>query len=158
MLGACVQGTFAHVLTVCSIRPDLLLVLSLSIGMVLGPLRGCQAGFTAGFLIDLIGGRSIGLEALSYSVGGFIAGSVTAGPLKQSPVVYVVSGFAGSFSAYLVTYTLLVILGFPQSPTKVFTGIVWPASFYDALLTLPAYLVVSKVLVYRSQSHVIEGT
>ncbi|HHY37577.1 MAG TPA: rod shape-determining protein MreD [Clostridia bacterium] len=157
-LGACAQGTFAHVLAVRSTRPDFLLILCLSIGMGSGPIRGCQAGFIAGFLIDLMGGRSIGLQALSYSVGGFVAGWVTSGPLRQSPLVYVVSGLTGSLSAYLVAYALLASLGFPQSPAKVFGGIIWPASLYDALLTLPASLVVSKVLVCKGQSHVIEGT
>lgn len=155
--GMCVQGTLAHILAIRGVRPDLLLVLSLSIGMRLGPVKGCQTGFIAGLAVDLMAGRSVGLGALSYSAGGFIAGSVTSGPLRESPAMYVVSGFAGSLSTYVLAYAMLTLLGFSGDLAKVFGGIVWPATLYDSLLTLPTYFIISRVLVYEGPTHVIEG-
>lgn len=152
ILGMSLQGTLAHLFAIRGIRPNLLLVLSISAGIRLGPSMGALCGFVGGLGIDLIGGRSIGLGALAFSAGAYVAGLIASGPLRESPPVYVLSAFIGTLLAHSITYSALLLLGFSGQLTSVLSRIVWPSTVYDTFLVLPACYLVSKALCKKESS------
>ena len=62
-------------LTLGGFRPDLLLLVTVALGLRDGPLPGLRVGFAAGVLTDLLVSQSpVGLAALVYCVVGFVVG------------------------------------------------------------------------------------
>lgn len=71
------QKTFIWLISLSSlnITPDLVIIVIVYIGIKEGKISGAIAGFIAGLLIDFLSGSFLGLQALSYSITAFIAGS-----------------------------------------------------------------------------------
>ncbi len=70
------QGTVFQSLSVASIAPNLLLILTVSFGFIRGKKEGLFVGFFCGFLIDIFYGNLIGFYALLYMCIGYINGMV----------------------------------------------------------------------------------
>lgn len=70
------QGTVFQSLSVASIAPNLLLILTVSFGFIRGKKEGLLVGFFCGFLIDIFYGNLIGFYALLYMYIGYMNGMV----------------------------------------------------------------------------------
>lgn len=70
------QGTIFQELSVASIAPNLLLILTVSFGFIRGKKEGLFVGFFCGFLIDIFYGNLIGFYALLYMYIGYMNGMV----------------------------------------------------------------------------------
>lgn len=68
------QCTVFQNLTLASIKPNILLILTASIGFMRGSKEGMFIGFFSGLLIDIQFGTIIGFYALIYLVIGYING------------------------------------------------------------------------------------
>jgi rod shape-determining protein MreD len=56
------------------ITPDIVIIMIAFIAVKEGQIFGTVTGFTAGLLLDILGGSFLGLSALSYSIAGFAGG------------------------------------------------------------------------------------
>ncbi len=70
------QGTIFQELSVASIAPNLLLILTVSFGFIRGKKEGLFVGFFCGFLIDIFYGNLIGFYSLLYMYIGYMNGMV----------------------------------------------------------------------------------
>ena len=61
-------------LAVANIKPNLMLIVTSSIGFMRGPREGMYTGFAAGLLIDIQFGDMIGFYAIIYLIIGYING------------------------------------------------------------------------------------
>ena len=68
------QCTVFQKLTLASIKPNLLLIITASIGFMRGPKEGMFLGFFSGLLIDIQFGTMLGFYALIYLIVGYING------------------------------------------------------------------------------------
>ena len=68
------QTTVIPFAAISNIVPDVLLVWTVYIAIMLGQIPATVAGFAIGLTIDLVSGHFIGLSALSKTVAGFFAG------------------------------------------------------------------------------------
>ncbi|MBS6195289.1 MAG: rod shape-determining protein MreD [Clostridiales bacterium] len=68
------QGTVFHALSIASITPNVLLILTVSFGFMRGKREGLFVGFFSGLLIDIFFGDMIGFYALLYMYIGFLNG------------------------------------------------------------------------------------
>ena len=68
------QGTVFQSLSIASIYPNLLLILTLTIGFMRGKKEGMFVGFFCGILIDIFYGDLIGFYALIYMYIGYFNG------------------------------------------------------------------------------------
>lgn len=68
------QGTVFQTLSVASISPNLLLILTVSFGFMRGKREGMFVGFFCGLLIDIFYGNLMGFYALLYMYIGFLNG------------------------------------------------------------------------------------
>lgn len=72
---AVLQTALFPFLTLAGHRPDLLLLVTVAIGLRDGPLPGLRVGFAAGLLTDLLVSQSpVGLAALIMTLIGFVVG------------------------------------------------------------------------------------
>ncbi len=91
---------------IAGVRPDALLLLAVTAGLVGGKERGAVAGFFSGLLGDLFLQSPFGLSALVYSLVGFGVGSVQSLILRSAWWIPVVTAVAAS-SAGTVLYALV---------------------------------------------------
>lgn len=68
------QSTVFTWISVASVKPNLLLILAVSFGLMRGKREGMFMGFVGGFLMDLFFGNVIGFNALVYTYIGFLNG------------------------------------------------------------------------------------
>lgn len=138
-----VQGAMLSRLTFLGPRPDLVLVVVLSIALYDGPLAGAVSGFAAGFAVDLLSDHVLGVGALVLCVAGWVTGTVRDYYDRFSATTPIVIVAVASAGATLLLGALLKLLGDPR--------IAWPAlaadipriALYDAVLTPFVFAAVS---------------
>ena len=74
LLAFVLQGTVFQTLSIASIVPNLLLILTVSFGFMRGKRTGIWTGFVCGLCCDLLGDGILGYYALIYLLIGFGAG------------------------------------------------------------------------------------
>ncbi|MCR4398545.1 MAG: rod shape-determining protein MreD, partial [Firmicutes bacterium] len=109
------QAVFAGRVAAPRAVADLPLLLSVCVGMILGPDAGVTVGFGAGLLEDLSAGRYIGLHALSKGACGFAAGYVGRRILPDRFIVPFLSVVGATFVEGAVVYSVLRLTGSPVS-------------------------------------------
>ncbi|MDO5134630.1 MAG: rod shape-determining protein MreD [Eubacteriales bacterium] len=135
------QCTLLHVIAVGSITPNLLLILTVSMGLMRGRKSGLWTGFFCGLLIDLFYGSLFGFYALIYMYIGF--GSGYANRIYYDEDVKVPMFLAGigdilyNVAVYWLQFLLRGRLGFGVY----FSRIILPEAFYTVFLTLLVYRV-----------------
>lgn len=70
------QTTVLDVLTIKGIKPDLILVIVVYLGLVKGSDIGCTSGFFFGLLEDVYSGMYLGSNALTKTTLGFFCGVI----------------------------------------------------------------------------------
>ncbi|MDD5846842.1 MAG: rod shape-determining protein MreD [Lachnospiraceae bacterium] len=68
------QSTLFRALTFGGIGPNLMIVLTCSLGLMFGDVRGLFIGFFCGLLMDIFGSGVIGFYSLVYAFIGYLAG------------------------------------------------------------------------------------
>lgn len=105
-----IQTTWLAEIAPFGVPGDLMLLLTIAVGLVAGPVRGAAAGFAAGFAMDLFVITPLGLTAFTYMVVGYIVGSVLQGMLRNipwfPPIAALVASVAG-VSLYVIVGNLL---------------------------------------------------
>ena len=98
-VAACLGVLAAHtaissLFPVHSAAPDLLLVGTLVIGMLRGPVPGAASGLALGFAGDILAGRLIGLGALTIALSGAAAGLIARRVFRENLIAIAVTSFA----------------------------------------------------------------
>jgi rod shape-determining protein MreD len=85
-----IQISFLEHLKVYFINIDLILVTILAVAIFDGGLYGMIGGFFAGFILDLLIGKIIGVNALIYALTGFLAYKLMETGIKNKITNYMV--------------------------------------------------------------------
>lgn len=94
-------------------RPDVMILLAVIAGYLLGPERGAIVGFASGLAFDIVLTTPLGLSALVYSLVGYAVGVATSGMVRSSRWAPMGIAAAGS-AAGMVLYALVgALLGQP---------------------------------------------
>jgi rod shape-determining protein MreD len=109
ILGVVVQATWLASLHIPpQITPDLVLMMTISYGLLRGPDQGLLFGLGAGFFVDLLSGGIIGVSALSKMIAGFSAGFMEKNIFKDNLLVPAITVFIGTIvceSFNMIMYT-----------------------------------------------------
>lgn len=119
-------------------RPDLLAVLAVAAGLVLGPERGAVVGFAAGLLEDLFLTTPLGLTALVWGVAAWGVGTVVTTVAHPTRLTSVLLAAAASLSATLAFAVVGALLGQEQLLTGRLPAIALVEAVVTAALVLPA--------------------
>ena len=79
-----VQTSLLPAVNIDDVRPDALLLFAVAGGLVAGAEGGALIGFGVGMVADLFVQTPLGLSALTFSLVGFIVGSLQAGMIRAS--------------------------------------------------------------------------
>lgn len=117
LLGILLQTTLMPDLQLREVRPDLMLLITICVGLTGGPEQGAIAGFGAGLLTDMFMTTTpVGLCALTMCLVGFIVGSLRGAIMPEVRSLWLAPGAALVATAGgVVLFVLLgVVLGQSQ--------------------------------------------
>ncbi|MEI2640086.1 MAG: rod shape-determining protein MreD [Microthrixaceae bacterium] len=69
-----IQVAFLNQISILGVHPELMLLVAIGAGLVVGPHRGAGIGFAAGLLVDLTLHGNLGVSAFCYTLVGFLVG------------------------------------------------------------------------------------
>lgn len=135
------QCTALQAISVASVAPNLLLVLTVSFALMRGKREGMFVGFLGGFLTDLFFGSSLGFHTLLYTYVGFLNGFCCRifydDDIKMPILLVCGSDLALNLIVYLFQFLL-------RGRTDFFFylgRIIIPEVIYTAILTMLCYRV-----------------
>lgn len=85
LLCVLLQITLVRIISIHSVRPDLIVVFVVWQALISGPTLGVVWGFGLGLLLDAVSGGVAGLGSLVYAVAGFVGGQFKAGKIPTRP-------------------------------------------------------------------------
>lgn len=133
------QCTVFDLISIGSITPNLILILTVSMGLMRGRKSGLWTGFFSGLMIDLFYGSLFGFYALIYMYVGFLSGyahRIYYDDDIKVPMFLV----AGTDLFYnLAVYGLQFLLRGRLGLGTYFYRIIIPEIFYTVFLTLIVY-------------------
>ncbi|HAA74447.1 TPA: rod shape-determining protein MreD [Candidatus Latescibacteria bacterium] len=118
-LALLIQTSWTHGIAIAGIRPDVVLIIVVYIGIRSGQLEATVFGFVSGFLLDVYNPEFMGVNALANSVVGFAVGysraSIVAEDLRVQALALLI--------ASLVHDILYFGLSSAANPAKMFTSL-----------------------------------
>jgi rod shape-determining protein MreD len=139
-----IQTTWLPLVTVGGARPDLLLLVVVSTGLLLGREHGVGMGFFAGLLQDLASGNIFGVSVLSKTATGYLAGIMERNVFKENvllPLMGVVVATVFN-SAFMIV--MLLFLGFAVDLPTAAANTLFVLG-YNAVLAIPVHQVVYRI-------------
>jgi len=133
------QSTLFQFLQIASTTPNLLLILTVSMGFMEGRREGIFTGFVSGMLIDLFYGTIFGYYALIYMAIGFACGHLCDiffnEDIKIPLILVTASDFAYGCIVYMTRFFLrgrINFIGYLKS-------VILPELVYTVIVTLVLY-------------------
>jgi len=140
------QVTIGPSIAIMSVRPNFLLVVTIVMALVNGPVEGAVVGFCAGLLFDLLGTGPFGPAALVMCIVGYLAGVLYERLFAQGWLLPVLVLAATSFFSELFYLIVLLVLGQQISFfSALFTRVV-PTMLYTTLVAVIVFPALSRLL------------
>jgi rod shape-determining protein MreD len=155
LVAVLLQVTIATDLDVLGGRPDLVVIVVVSIALQCGPLAGAVAGFVGGFLVDALGLGVIGATSLTLTTVGYLTG-LWGERLREAAAVRPLLAIGGaSLAAGLGELGVAVLVGSgPAVSPGLFLAVV-PGSMLNVLLSIGLYPLIRLTLRRRQPRTVL---
>lgn len=136
------QSTLFHNLSLASIKPNLMLVVTAAFGFMRGKKEGMAVGFLSGIMMDIFWGNLLGFYALIYTVIGYLNGFFKR-LFYDEDIKLPLALIAASELVYgLVIYFCFFMLQGNFDFIYYFGHIILPELVYTILVTLVLYQVI----------------
>lgn len=141
-----IQSTFLTLSFIQRLRPDLLMILNLYLGLFFTPISGGILALFLGFLTDLFSGNSYGLFSLTKPIVFFMAQFVrTQFYFEDISYEFLYVFFFNIFEGFMII-SLLRLFSFNVEPLySVFFKFILPQSFSTALLAPIFFKIFNKI-------------
>jgi rod shape-determining protein MreD len=139
LLSYVIQTTVFDSVQIYGIKPNLILITTISYALIRGREEGAVYGFSAGLLLDIMGGKTIGIFSLMGLYTGLIIGSLNKRLYNENYIIVFILNAGGSF-AYNFIYYLYVYLFISKG--NFLWGIIAyiiPETIYNTVLSLIVY-------------------
>jgi len=128
------QTTVLDFISIYGVKPDLIMLLVIFNGFLLGTREGAFFGFAGGLLEDLFNGSYIGINALAKMAAGYLAGSFGAGFYKENTSIAAGVTFFSTAAALAVNHLLLIVVNIYVPVFYALLKVILPVALYTALL------------------------
>lgn len=139
------QSTVFQALSFASISPNLLIILTSSMGFMRGKKEGMIIGFASGILMDIFYGSVLGMYALLYMyigyVNGFFRKLFFPEDIKLPMILISASDLAGNLIIYFFQFLFRGRFDFPFY----LSHIIIPEWVYTILVTIFLYFILLKI-------------
>lgn len=138
-LAVLLQIVFVARIEIAAGRPELVLVVVVSLALLRGPLLGAAAGFWGGLLLDVAAFDTLGLTALLLTLAGYWAGRLGQTMSKTSPHPPLVAVALATVGVALGSGFLHFVLGTTVSVSTLFGRVLLPETALNVLLAWPLH-------------------
>lgn len=128
------QSTVLETVAIAGIKPDLVMLIVILNGFLIGTREGAFLGFTGGIVEDLFSGSYIGLNALAKMTAGYLAGAAGERLYRENIPIATIVTFITSLAGLMVNYLLLLYLDIAITPVHALFRVALPGAAYTALL------------------------
>lgn len=139
------QNTVFQTLALASISPNLLVILTASIGLMRGKREGMLVGFCCGFLIDIFYGNLFGFYALVYMYLGYMNGFFNKIFYDDDVKLPMLLIGASEFLYSLIIYVFLFLIRTRFDFGYYFIHIIIPELVYTIVVTIFFYRIINVV-------------
>ena len=133
------QCVLFQIFEIGSIKPNLLLIVTVSFGLMRGRMSGLWTGFFCGLAVDIFFPGQIGLQALIYMWIGYLCGYLYRifydDDIKMPLLLVCAADFAYGIFMYFTTFLIRGRIHFPYYLTR----IIIPEMLYTIIITIFAY-------------------
>ncbi len=140
-----IQSTVMHFITMGSVGPNLLIIITASFGFMRGKKEGMFTGFLCGLLIDIYFSDMIGFQAMLYMLIGYGNGCFHRifydDDIKLPLALVGASEFIYSFMIFIVSF----VLRSKFNMSYYFIQVMIPGLVYTLLVTLVVYQLMRKI-------------
>ena len=139
------QNTVFQALALASISPNLLVILTSSMGLMRGKKEGMLVGFFCGFLVDIFYGDLFGFYALVYMYIGYVNGFFNKIFYDDDIKLPMLVISASEFLYSLIVYVFLFLIRTRFNFGYYFIHIISPELVYTIVVTLFLYRLINGV-------------
>lgn len=139
------QSSIFHFLELSGVVPNLLLVVTMSFGLMRGRREGLLVGFFSGLLIDIFFGNYLGPFAFIYMTMGYINGFFHRIYYVEDVLLPMLMITLNEFIFNVVVYIVYFLLRNRLDFGIYLTSVVFPEMMYTILVTLFFYKILAKI-------------
>ena len=139
------QSTLFQMLSIASISPNLLIVVTSSFGFMRGRKEGMWNGFFSGLILDIFFGSVIGFYALIYAYIGYVNGFFRKRFFPDDIKLPLILIAASDFSYNILVYLFLFFLRGRFRIDYYLLNIMLPELVYTILVTIVLYFIILKI-------------
>lgn len=145
------QATIIPLLAISTIRPDLLLIITVSTGLLMGKEQGVGVGFFAGLLQDLSSGNIFGLNILAKMAVGYLFGMAERKVFKEHILLPLLAVIMATVVHYFAMAVFLYVFKYKAD---LFTNLPYnllPIVAYNVCFAIPIHWLVYKISSYQME-------
>lgn len=139
------QSTIFHFIELAGVVPNLLLIVTMSFGLMRGRREGVLVGFFCGLLVDIFFGSAMGPYAFIYMTLGYVNGFFHriyyVEDVLLPMIMITINDFAYNFIVYILFFMLRNRLDF----SSYFSKVILPEVFYTIIITLFFYKLLVRI-------------
>lgn len=139
------QSTIFHYFELANVVPNLILIVTMSFGLMRGRKEGLLVGFLSGLLVDIFFGSVLGPYAFIYMTIGYFNGFFHriyyVEDVLLPMIMITLNEFLYNFIIYLIYFLLRNKLSFGEY----FSKIILPETIYTILITLFFYKILVRI-------------
>lgn len=135
------QATVLPLIAVDGVRPDLMLIITMSAGLLLGREHGVGLGFFGGLLQDLASGNIFGLNILARTAVGYFAGQMERKVFKENILLPVLVVIVATVLNSAVAIFVLLVGGYKVDITLETANTIYHIA-YNTVLAIPVHRLV----------------
>ncbi len=122
-------------------RPDLLLAVVVSSGLLAGREHGVGMGFFSGLLQDMVSG-SIGLNMLAKMSAGYLAGLAERKVFKENILLPLIAMMLATLFNGIVSLAVLMLFGYKIDLVEAIINTIIPTLAYNVLVAIPIHQII----------------
>ncbi|MCX7781062.1 MAG: rod shape-determining protein MreD [Negativicutes bacterium] len=139
------QSALLPVFAFNGIKPDLLLIITVSAGLLYGKEHGVGVGFFAGLVQDLAAGGIFGLNTLTKILIGLLAGSAERKVFKEHILLPLTAMAVTTVLSYGAILVLLMLFGYKVNFVAAAVNNLPPQMLYNMIFSVPLHWVVYRL-------------
>lgn len=139
------QSTIFHFIELAGVVPNLLLIVTMSFGLMRGRREGVLVGFFCGLLVDIFFGTVMGPYAFIYMTLGYVNGFFHRIYYVEDVLLPMTMITINDFAYNIIVYIMFFMLRNRLDFASYFSKVILPEAFYTIIITLFFYKLLVRI-------------
>ena len=135
LFASVIQSTWLENIRILGAHPDLVLLLTITWGIIRGAQDGAVWGFIGGLFCDVLSASPLGVWTLVLTIVGFLAGQPWVHALGPTVIRLAMLSAVGTLAGHALLLVIMVLLDYPVNFWYSIQTIAGPAAFLNVVLS-----------------------